>query len=98
MDTIEKKKEYNKIWYEKNKEKHLEKMREKMICELCNVEITRSKYSVHEKSLKHRQIKEMKEKIDEIENKKTVNNVLDSLVFIDNNGGMTKIRDLLKPK
>ncbi len=102
MDTISRK-EYSKAWYEKNKEKHLQNMKEKMMCELCNVEIAKSKYSIHKKTQKHQLNEKNKQMIEEIERhkeeelkNKTMTNILDSLAIIDKNGAITKITDLLK--
>lgn len=44
--------EYKKEWYEKNKDKITEYQREKIKCEKCGCEITRSSLAKHKKSLK----------------------------------------------
>lgn len=49
-------KEYNKKYYAKNKEKHLKNikhMTEKVVCEICDREISRGKLSVHNKTKIH---------------------------------------------
>jgi hypothetical protein len=46
-------KNYNKIWYEKNKESHKEHMKEKVNCIICGINITRSIYYRHLKTKKH---------------------------------------------
>ena len=53
-------KEYNKTFYEKNKEKISD---EKIFCECCDKEyVKRNKYN-HEKTLKHKLYKELKDKV-----------------------------------
>lgn len=65
MDTIESKEEkkrlaqkgYFKHCYYSNpeyKEKHLKKMREKVLCEICNVKIARSTMTNHKRTNKHK--------------------------------------------
>ncbi len=47
------KKEYNKNWYEQNKEKHLSNSKEKIKCDICNCMVTKGQISTHNKTKKH---------------------------------------------
>lgn len=50
-------KEYNKAYYEKNKEK----LREKVMCNACNKEIAKWNLASHQKTKKHRKLSETPE-------------------------------------
>lgn len=45
--------EYMKEWYEKNRNKHLGRYKERVYCPYCNREVTRSAISNHNKTQKH---------------------------------------------
>ena len=47
-------KEYNKMYYIKNREKALDYAKEKLYCECCDCTISRGKLSCHEKTKKHK--------------------------------------------
>jgi hypothetical protein len=51
---LQSKKEYNKNWYEKNKEKHIAYCLEKVVC-TCGRKISRSAMSYHKRSKIHAQ-------------------------------------------
>ena len=55
METIVdlKRKEYNKHYYEKNKERILKGMNEKVYCKYCNREYAKHRYDKHCRSTKH---------------------------------------------
>ncbi len=93
------KKEYNKIYYEKNKEKHLNYLTEKIECEICNVSVSRTNLSSHKKSNKHIKNQQKIENEKEAEIKKNTiehaKTMLDKLYIMDNNGNMSKLIDLL---
>ena len=57
--------EYYKEWYQQNKKNHLEHMKEKITCDICNVELARVNMYEHKKSQKHikNHLEHMKEKI-----------------------------------
>ncbi len=46
-------KEQCKLWYIKNKEKHLANMKEKIDCNICKCKIVQNQIRRHEKSAKH---------------------------------------------
>jgi len=46
MDS-EKRKQYNKIYYETNKDKILEKLTSKITCQICNRTVSRNNYNKH---------------------------------------------------
>ena len=46
--------EYCKKWYEKNKEKHLQYMKQQLRCDVCDKLMTRSHYNRHTKSRIHK--------------------------------------------
>jgi hypothetical protein len=62
-------KDYYKEWYAKNKDKHLDYISEKILCEVCNKEITRGNMSVHKKTKNHIFNFERLNKINELVNK-----------------------------
>jgi hypothetical protein len=47
-------KEYNKKYYESNKEKNKSKVNEKVRCESCDKEVSRSNFANHCQSKKHK--------------------------------------------
>jgi hypothetical protein len=51
--NIEHKKEYDIKYYEKNKEKYSNRGKERIRCDICDIEITRSSKWNHEKSITH---------------------------------------------
>ena len=55
METIVdlKRKEYNRLYYEKNKERILKGMNEKIFCKYCNREYAKHRYDKHCRSAKH---------------------------------------------
>ncbi len=98
MSTFDKK-EYNKVYYQQNKDKHLEYISEKIECEICNVNISRGNMHVHKKTKKHliKQKKIEDERDFEIK-KNTIENaksMLDKLYIMDSSGNMNKLSDLL---
>ncbi len=99
METFNKK-EYNKLWYEKNKEKHLKNMREKVECEICKCQINKSQVAVHKNTNKHLKNKIEYDKNQEIEKKRIAaleaTNMLEKLYVMDSNGNMNKLTDLYK--
>jgi hypothetical protein len=44
--------EYNKMYYDKNKQRILEKMQEKTVCEICNSSVSKSHMNRHLKTKK----------------------------------------------
>lgn len=46
-------KKYNKTYYEKNRLKRLQDMKQKVRCEVCDCELTVGKLTLHKKSKKH---------------------------------------------
>jgi hypothetical protein len=51
-DNIERS-QYLKDWYQNNKEKYLSHLKEKIFCNICEIEITRSSIYRHNSSKKH---------------------------------------------
>jgi hypothetical protein len=98
MSTFDKK-EYNKVYYQQNKDKHLEYISEKVECNICNVSISRGNMHIHKKTKKHLKKQKILEEEIEFENKKnTIENaktMLDKLYIMDNSGNMNKLSDLL---
>ncbi len=74
MNTLDKK-EYNKVYYEKNKEKQLKYLTEKVNCDICNLSISRTNMNAHKKSKKHTAALEINKYKHIVNN---VNNVLHS--------------------
>lgn len=54
--------EYYRSWYEKNKEKHLARMLERVICE-CGMEIPRNYATRHRAGKRHNQLMNSKSKM-----------------------------------
>jgi hypothetical protein len=50
-----KKKDINKKWYAENKEQKLAYLKEKIICEVCNMQISRGSMNDHKKTILHLQ-------------------------------------------
>ncbi len=63
MEQKENDNEYHKIYYQKNKEKHKEYCRQKVVCEQCGATYQKSNTTNHRKTKKHI------EALDKIENK-----------------------------
>jgi len=55
-------KEYMQQYYKEKREHILERMREPLLCETCNVKITRSNFPKHLRSKKHAKVKESEDK------------------------------------
>jgi hypothetical protein len=62
-------KDYYSEWYSKNKDKHLEYLKQKIPCEVCNKLIIRNQLSVHKKTKNHILNYERFNKINELVNK-----------------------------
>ena len=50
-------KEYNKKYYEKNREKHLNNLKQKIYCDCCHVEISKVNINKHNQTKKHQLLK-----------------------------------------
>ena len=50
--------EYNKKYYEENKEKHLETMRRRVECDCCKTNILKDKMNRHKLTKKHKRSEE----------------------------------------
>ncbi len=89
-------KEYQKKWYEKNKEKHLNYCKEKIDCE-CGKEISRNSATVHKKSEYH---KKRLEKINE-DKKQLRQQIINEIINVNKVGkdlNRELLQDLLLPQ
>jgi hypothetical protein len=70
MEPVNKKettKEYNKNYYEKNKEKHLKNLKQKIYCECCDKHISKVNMQKHNATKGHQLCKRIHESNDVIE-------------------------------
>jgi len=88
--------EYNKAYYEKNKEHIKEKLYEKILCPVCYIWTARGNKSKHDKTAKHiKNMEKSKNKENENENKYKIIVICD-IKDINKIGEMNKIGEINK--
>lgn len=53
MKTLQEKRHYERIWYQKNKEKRLQFLKRRVVCEICEKQYTYVNKSKHIKTKYH---------------------------------------------